>query len=167
MQATAPIANIYLGSPFYSKDEIARSKEAKKLLQQNPTVAHIFFPFDKGFHDPEEKNPQPGGVRSMTWRVATYNNDIVNLVDATCGVFLYDMDQIDDGSAFEIGFMRALHKPVVLVPFTKEKKAKPQMNLMLAQGVTTLIDGNSDFDKLKSYDFSECPAQPVKGYGML
>lgn len=167
MKAVVPTGNIYLGSPFYSPEEIERSKQAKKLLQQNPTVAHVFFPFDKGFHDPDEKNGRPGGIRSMTWRVATYNNDIINLVNATCGVFLYDMDKIDDGSAFEIGYMRALHKPVVLVPFTDEKKKLPQMNLMLAQGVTTLIDGNTEFDKLKSYDFNECPAQPVKGYGML
>ena len=58
-----------------------------------------------------------GGVRSMTWRVATYQNDLNGIVNATCGVFLYDMDNIDDGSAFEIGFFRALHKPVILVYF--------------------------------------------------
>ena len=39
----------------------------------------------------------------MTWRLATYNNDLEGIVNATCGVFLYDMDNIDDGSAFEIG----------------------------------------------------------------
>lgn len=167
MKAVVPTARIYLGSPFYSDAERARIPKAKKYLQENKSVAHVFFPFDKGFTDPEEKNPEIGGIRSMTWRVATYQNDLTNLVNASCGVFLYDMDQIDDGSAFEIGFLRALHKPVVLVPFTQHPQKRKQMNLMLAQGVTCLIDGNQHFQELSTYDFNECPANPVRGYGMI
>ena len=123
--------------------------------------------FDQNFVDPEEKNPEIGGIRSMTWRLATYNNDITGLVNASCGVFLYDMDNIDDGSAFEIGFMRALHKPVILVPFTNDPNKEKEMNLMLAQGVTTIIDGNTDFEKLATYDFNTTPANPVVGYKII
>lgn len=167
MNQLAATGRIYLGSPFYSADERQRVQQAKKLLAQNPTVAHFFFPFDQDFTDPQEKNPTVGGVRSMVWRQATYQNDLNGIVNATCGVFLYDMDMLDDGSAFEIGFMRALHKPVVLVPFTKHPAKEKKMNLMIAQSVTTIIDGNTQFKQLATYNFDDNPAQPVTGYGII
>ena len=77
------------------------------------------------------------------------------------------MDNIDDGSAFEIGFMRALHKPVVLVPFTTDPAKDKVMNLMLAQGVTTIIDGNTELEQLATYDFNTVPAKPVTGYKIV
>lgn len=167
MTAEISTAKIYLGSPFYNDVQRERVTKARKLLAQNPTVWQVHFPFDQNFVDPEEKNPEIGGVRSMTWRVATYQNDLNGIVNATCGVFLYDMDNIDDGSAFEIGFFRALHKPVILVPFTEIENKEKEMNLMLAQGVTTIIDGNNSFEKLASYDFNSCPADPVVGYTII
>lgn len=167
MTAEISTAKIYLGSPFYNDAQRERVTKARKLLAQNPIVWQVHFPFDQNFVDPEEKNPEIGGVRSMTWRVATYQNDLNGIVNATCGVFLYDMDNIDDGSAFEIGFFRALHKPVILVPFTEIENKEKEMNLMLAQGVTTIIDGNDSFEKLASYDFNSCPADPVVGYKII
>lgn len=157
-------ATIYLGTPFYNDDQRARVKKARALLEQNPTVVRVHFPFDQNFVDPEETDAQVNGLRSMTWRLATYNNDLSGIINASCGVFLYDMDSIDDGSAFEIGFMRALHKPVILVPFTNDPNKEKEMNLMIAQGVTTIIDGNTDLDKLATYDFNTTPANPVVDY---
>lgn len=167
MSDTPRTANIYLGSPFYSDDERKRVDIAKAYLAQNPTVERVFFPFDQNFTDPNETAEEAKGKRSMLWREATYQNDLNNIVTATVGVFLYDMDMIDDGSAFEIGFMRALHKPVVLVPFTKHPEKEKQMNLMLANGVTTLIDGTTNFEALKTFDFNDVPANPVTGYVIL
>lgn len=164
---TNPTAQIYLGSPFYTDAERARVPKAKELLAKNPTVLRVLFPFDMSFTDPEEKKPEIGGIRSMTWRVGTYQNDLSGIVNATCGVFLYDLDRIDDGSAFEIGFMRALHKPVIMVPFTEKENPEKVMNLMLAQGVTTIIDGNTEFEKLASYDFNTTPSNPVTGYKII
>lgn len=162
-----PTAKIYLGSPFYTDAQRERVVQAKELLAKNPTIARFHFPFDQSFVDPDKENPEVGGIRSMTWRVATYQNDLTEIVNATCGVFLYDMDKIDDGSAFEIGFMRALHKPVVLVTFTEHPDREKEMNLMLAQGATTIIDGNEELDKLASFDFNAVPANPVRGYKII
>ena len=167
MTNSVPTAKIYLGTPFYTDAERARVPKAQELLAKNPTVANVFFPFDQSFVDPEEENPEIGGIRSMTWRQATYQNDLNGLSNATCGVFLYDMDQIDDGSAFEIGFLRACHKPVILVPFTEDQNKDKVMNLMIAQGVTTIIDGNTEFEKLATYDFNSTPANPVMGYKII
>ena len=73
---------------------------------------------------------------------------------------------LDDGCAFEIGFMRANHKPVVLVPFTEHPERPKKMNLMIAQGVTAIIDGNTELEKLAEYDFNWTPYIPVTGYGI-
>lgn len=70
------------------------------------------------------------------------------------------------GCAFEIGFMRANHKPVVLVPFTEHPERPKKMNLMIAQGVTAIIDGNTELEKLAEYDFNWTPYIPVTGYGI-
>lgn len=37
---------------------------------------------------------------------------------------------------------------------------------MIAQGVTAIIDGNTELDKLASYDFNCTPYIPVSGYGI-
>lgn len=155
--------NVYLGTPFYNDAQKKRVKLAQEYLAENPTVVRVHFPFDYEFGDPEEPNPK-AGIPSLKWQLATYQNDITGLVNANVGVFLYDMDNIDDGSAFEIGYMRAMHKPVILVPFTENPDKVKKMNLMLAQGVTTLIDGNTEFEKLKTYDFNSCMSNPVTGY---
>ena len=41
------------------------------------------------------------------------------------------------------------------------------MNLMIAQGVTTIIDGNTELDKLANFDFNTVPAKPVTGYKII
>lgn len=159
-------AKIYLGSPFFNDAQKERVPKAQALLAKNPSVLQVHFPFDLDFVDPNEKVTEEG-IRSLAWRQATYQNDINGLVHATCGVFLYDMDQIDDGCAFEIGFMRAMHKPVILVPFSQKKNPDKVMNLMLAQGVTAIIDGNTELEKLAEYDFNLTPVRPVTGYKII
>lgn len=66
MTNSVPTAKIYLGTPFYTDAERARVPKAQELLAKNPTVANVFFPFDQSFVDPEEENPEIGGIRSMT-----------------------------------------------------------------------------------------------------
>ncbi len=158
-------ARIYLGSPFYTPAQRERVLQAKALLAKNATVAHVTFPFDQNFVDSAESvADRESGRRSVLWQQATYQNDLAGISHATCGVFLYDLDRIDDGSAFEIGFFRAQHKPVILVPFRVNEATPKGMNLMLAQGVTTLLDGNTEFARLATFDFNETPANPVSGY---
>lgn len=40
-------ATIYLGTPFYNDDQRARVKKAMELLEKNPTVVRVHFPFDQ------------------------------------------------------------------------------------------------------------------------
>lgn len=166
MQKRVATGKIYLGGSFNREIDRQRVEQAKELLAKNPTIAEVKFPFDYSFTDPAEKNPQIGEERSMAWRLGTFQNDLNGLSNATCGVFLYDMDILDDGCAFEIGFMRANHKPVVLVPFTEHPEKPKKMNLMIAQGATAMIDGNTELEKLAEYDFNWTPYIPVTGYGI-
>ena len=50
---TEPVstAKIYLGSPFYNDQQRARVDQARALLEQNPTVVRVHFPFDQNFVD--------------------------------------------------------------------------------------------------------------------
>ena len=106
MQKKIATGKIYLGGSFNREIDHERVERAKEILAKNPTIAKVHFPFDYDFVDPEEKNPEIGGQRSMTWRVGTFQNDLNGINSATCGVFLYDMDILDDGCAFEIVFKR-------------------------------------------------------------
>ena len=164
----AAIARIYLGCSFLNEVQRERAKQAREYLAQNPTVEHVHFPFDQQVVDPAE-SPQVklGDERSLLWQSQTYQNALAGIQMANCGVFLYDMDLIDDGCAFEIGFMRAQHKPVMLLPFTEEPEKKRVMNLMLAQGATAFYDGNTELEILKTYDFNTNPAKPMTGYGII
>lgn len=149
------LTKIYLGTPYFNEEQRQRVEEAKEALEKNETVAIVHFPFDfqyqgATFDDPKEV------FGTLSWQNATYQNDLSAMSTSDCGVFLYDLDQIDDGSAFEIGFMRAMHKPVLVFPFSKNLEQK-QLNLMIARGTTSFIES---FAELSQYDFNHFPSEP-------
>lgn len=165
---TVATARIYLGSSFHRDHHQKFAKKVRELLAQNPTVESVHFPFDQQFVDPaEDPNVAFGEERSQLWQRVTFQNDLNGIAMANCGVFLYDMDELDDGCVFEIGFMRAQHKPVILIPFTQHPEKKLVMNLMISQGVTSYFDGNKEVEELKTYDFNSCPSRVVTGFGTI
>ena len=52
MNKQVSTAKIYLGTPFYNDDQRARVDKARALLEENPTVVRVHFPFDQNFVDP-------------------------------------------------------------------------------------------------------------------
>ncbi|WP_225046926.1 nucleoside 2-deoxyribosyltransferase [Lacticaseibacillus kribbianus] len=148
-----PLAKLYLGSPWFNPTQQARVVAAKAALDANDTVALVHFPFDWEYHD----EPVTGETMTREWVDATYQNDLSAMATADAGVFLYDLDQEDAGCAFEIGYLRALHKPVVLVPLAADLADK-KLNLMLAAGVTTFLP---DIAALEAFDFNHLPSEPV------
>ncbi|MDN6639897.1 MAG: nucleoside 2-deoxyribosyltransferase [Tetragenococcus sp.] len=149
------LTKVYLGTPYFNEEQKQRVEKAKKALEENDTVAIVHFPFDFQYQEASIDDPKEI-FGTFTWQVATYQNDLSAMNTADCGVFLYDLDQIDDGSAFEIGFMRALHKPVLVVPFSKNLDQK-KLNLMIARGATNFIES---FEELSTYDFNHFPSEP-------
>lgn len=149
---------VYLGSPWFNDKQRDLVEKASSILQQNQTVKTIHFPFDYQYKNATVKEDKDGIFGTLEWQVATYQNDASAMATSDVGVFLYDMDNLDDGSSFEVGFMRALQKPVLLYPYYTKDKSKYQMNLMLARGVTAFID---KLDELKTYRFDHMPSNPV------
>lgn len=81
------------------------------------------------------------------WIANTYKNDISGIINSDVGVFAYvpGQDTIDDGMAFELGYMTAMGKPtVVVIPDDKEQEP---MNLMIAEGATQVVT-LSEFHKM-------------------
>ncbi len=161
-----PTAKIYLAGPWFNPTQKARSAKARELLNQNPTVELIHFPFDFQYKNATEDHDPDGIFGTPEWIHATYVNDTVACGTSDVGVFLYDMDEIDDGTAMELGFLRALHKPCVVIPFSERPKEEVRMNLMIAAGATAFIP-QEDFDSLATYDFNHCPAYPIPPFSVF
>lgn len=152
---------IYLATPWFNPEQKKRVEEASKLLSANPTVGVVHFPFDYQYKDATIEN-KDGVFGSLEWQVATYQNDLSDMGTADCGVFLYDLDNIDDGTAFEVGYMRSMNKPAIVVTFSNKDDTK--VNLMIARGATTFIDGDNDLEELASFNFNHFPSNPVCPY---
>lgn len=149
---------IYLATPWFNSEQKERVEKASKLLSDNPTVGVVHFPFDYQYKDVTIDN-QKGIFGSLEWQVATYQNDLSAMGTSDCGVFLYDLDNLDDGTAFEIGYMRSMGKPAIIVTFSHNENVK--VNLMIARGATAFIDGDTDLEQLASYNFNHFPSNPV------
>ena len=154
---------IYLASPWFNKAQKLRVEKVSKLLSSNPTVGVVHFPFDYQYKDATIDN-EDSVFGTLEWQLATYQNDLSAMGTSDCGVFLYDLDNLDDGTAFELGYMRAMGKPAIVVTFSNRPDAEVKVNLMIARGATAFIDGIYDLDKLATYNFNHFPSNPVCTY---
>lgn len=161
-----PTAKIYLAGPWFNPVQKERAAKAREYLNQNPTVELIHFPFDFQYKDASVDHDPEGILGTPEWIHATYMNDIIACGSCDAGVFLYDMDNIDDGTAMELGFLRALHKPCIVIPFSTRPKDDVEMNLMIAAGATAFI-AQEEFEKLSTYDFNHCPAIPESPFSVF
>jgi len=157
------LANIYLGTPYFNSIQKDRVKAALIHLSHNQTANNVHFPFDYQYKGASVENQKDGLFGSLEWQLGTYHNDMTAIGKSDVGLFLYDTDNIDDGCAYEMGVFRAMQKPVVALLFT-EAVEKPEINLMIAQGVTTFMDGDKELPSLDSFDFDHPLANPVCPY---
>lgn len=95
----------------------------------------------------------------LAWIANTYKNDISGINNSDVGVFAYvpGQDTIDDGMAFELGYMTATGKPcVVVIP---DNKTQDPMNLMIAEGATQVVTlsefHNMDLNKVFNKPFDK------------
>jgi len=153
-----PSVKVYLATPYFNDVQVERVEKASEALKRNPTVEVVHFPFDFQYKNATEDSDENSVFGTPEWQGATYQNDLSAMATADAGVFLYDLDNIDDGTAFEIGFMRALHKPAIIVLQSEEDLDDKELNLMIAQGGTSFI---TDIDDLATYDFNHFPSNPI------
>lgn len=143
--------SIYLGSPFFNDVQIARVDVASAALEKNDSVHIVHFPFDHQYGGVSVNNDDGDLFGSQEWQTGTYQNDLSAMSNADIGVFLYDVDQPDDGCAFEIGFMRALQKPCVIVLLSEGDIREKELNLMISKGGTYFMES---MEELADYDFN-------------
>lgn len=155
-----PNTKIYLATSFFNGAQKARLFDALKALEPNQTVGVIHQPFDFQYKDARIDHDPDGIFGTLEWQVATYNNDVNAVGNSDVCVALYDMDEPDEGICFEIGMFVAMHKPIVLLPFTKKDPSEYEANLMLARGVTTWLQPN-DTLQLSTFNFNHPMANPV------
>ena len=155
-----PNTKIYLATSFFNDTQKKRLNDALKALEPNETVGVIHQPFDFQYKNARIDNDPDDIFGTLEWQVATYNNDVNAIGNSDVCVALYDMDEPDEGICFEIGMFVAMHKPIVLLPFTKKDPSEYEANLMLARGITTWLKPN-DTAQLTNFNFNHPMANPV------
>ncbi|MBU3852199.1 MAG: nucleoside 2-deoxyribosyltransferase [Candidatus Paralactobacillus gallistercoris] len=161
------MARIYLGTPFFNEEQKKRVAIAQRLLKQNPTVTDFHFPFDYQYKGASVVDHKGDLFGSLEWQVATYRNDMNAMGQADIGVFLYDLDNIDDGCAFEIGALRQAQKPVVTIFCGNHEHYS--LNLMIAQGSNMMLTdkealNDTNDNSLAKIDFNHIINTPVAPY---
>ena len=134
---------IYLASPFFNEDQLARVKAVEEALANNPTVTKVFSP----------RLAQYDGLRFGTreWREAVFHNNIKNIVlaDIVLGIYDYEDKHTDAGTAWEMGASVGLDIPLVVF----QEKNYP-VNLMMSDSLTAYL---KSFEDVAEYDFAVCP----------
>lgn len=136
---------IYLGSPFFNDEQVERVRRVEAALDKNPTVTEVFSPRKQQVEHLEHGSDE--------WRDFVYNNDIkhVEWCDAVVAVHDYEGEHVDPGTAFEIGYGKALGKYIVLYQ-EKDPISEAPVNLMLTDSLDAYIQ---NIDDLAEYDFNK------------
>ena len=147
----------YIACSWFTPEQRTQLDEGLKALEKNPTVARQFsyFPLDHQYNG-LDVNKHPEISQDIEWQNRTFISDIEGMMGADIGIMLYNPSQIDDGVAYELGYLRALGKQTVLVI---PDDNKTPLNLMLAIGVTGIIH----MSELATFDFRFVTSRTFKG----
>jgi nucleoside deoxyribosyltransferase len=141
---------VYLAGPFFDDEQIDRAERLEKALTSNPTVSSFFSPRQHQYEEYEEFTPE--------WAEVVFKSDRDALANADVVVAMLDFfgdDDVDPGTAWEIGFAGAVNKPVILV---KEKAGK--VNIMMTVPGHYFV---SDAAEIATYDFDKMPENDWQG----
>ena len=136
---------VYLASPLFDDEECKNIAKAEKILR------------DKGLvlFSPREHEVREGDVGSLSWSLETFALDVRGIDSCDVVVALYYGNYSDSGTAWEMGYAFAAHKPVVVVHI-----GETDSNLMVHEGSHTNLMG---LDELADYDFEEMPRSRYEG----
>lgn len=142
--------HIYLAGPFFDDEQIDRLERLEAALEANPTVAGFFSPFRHQYDEYE--------FGSKEWGEVVFESDRSQLHDADVVVALADFygdDDVDPGTAWEIGYAGAQKKPVIIL---KEKQG--HLNIMMSVPGHAFVTNAAD---IADYDFDALPASEWEG----
>ena len=135
---------VYCAASWFNDRQKVHMDKVYEDLMINPTVdwENSYRPLDHQYQGiAVDENPEflDDEYQRAAWIANTYKNDISGIINSDVGVFAYvpGQDTIDDGMAFELGYMVAIGKPTVVV--IPDDKAQEPMNLMIAEGATQVV----------------------------
>lgn len=145
--------NVYLAGPFFSDLQIEVVQNLRKALTENETIGNIFVPMEHQMNDGElEEFTAP-------WAREVAKNDYKHVLEADIVVAIVDFDgqDMDSGTAVEIGYAYALGKPVFLY---HQECHDIMVNLMATEIAQAYF---TDAQQVKEYDFKEMKHIPFTG----
>jgi nucleoside 2-deoxyribosyltransferase len=146
------MAKIYLASPFFSDEQVARVMRVEKALDLNPTVEAYFSPrLNQLTHIP---------FGTKEWSKAVFENDVKHIDWADAVVAVHDFtgdtilhgqkhSHVDSGTAWELGYAYATGKPIILV-----HELGGIVNLMLSESCHAYL---TKAEHVEGYDFNKMP----------
>lgn len=145
------MARIYLAGPFFSDEQIDRIHRVGAALTSNPTVESFFSPMETNTTDDNGEQFTPQWAN----RVFKLDTDEIDKADVVCTVTDFVHQNMDSGTAFEVGYAFATNTPVVCLQELDEP-----LNLMIGQALRYYT---KSVDELASYDFNKLPANQYTG----
>lgn len=148
-----PRRKVYLAGPFFSDKQIEIVNELHGALNENKSIESVFVPMEHQMND--------GDLEEFTapWAQAVAMNDYKNVREADIVVAIVDFDgqDMDSGTAAEIGYAYAIGKPVFL--FHKENH-EIMVNLMVTEVAQAYF---ADLQQVKDYNFTTQEKIPFSG----
>ena len=146
---------VYLGGGWFNEHQQVMLLEAYKNLLLNPDIAYVHVPLLNQYEGnavSEHSDWEP----DEEWAIATYGADEEAMNNSNLMVALFD-EEPDSGTAYETGYMRSAHKPVVLVADVDTEKYP--VNLMLAYGTRV----HRTLEELKTLNFRSLAIKNYEG----
>ncbi|UQS83184.1 nucleoside 2-deoxyribosyltransferase [Bombilactobacillus thymidiniphilus] len=150
--------HIYLAGGFFNPKQIALLDRVEAALKNNETVGYIHSPRDHQYKNASIDHDPDGIFGSYEWANETYNNDVTAMNLADLAVISWDNQNPDTGTAWEMGYMLASQKPVIM--FCEDDVQTEGLNLMLVKGIKAYLTTTSE---LETYDFNLLPTKLYQG----
>jgi nucleoside 2-deoxyribosyltransferase len=133
---------IYLAAPLFSQVQRKYNRLIAKELSKAIPRSEVILP--------QDFRVGPGGAsfNDRRYLVALFKRCQKELRSADAVLALLDGADADSGVAFEVGFARALDKPVLGVRTDYRQLQVKGLNVMLAQGCSTVLCHFSFNEKL-------------------
>ena len=145
--------NVYLAGPFFSENQIEIVKDLNKALKKNETIGKVFVPMEHQMND--------GDLVEFTspWAKAVAMNDYKNVRESDIVVAIVDFDgqDMDSGTAAEIGYAYAIGRPVFLY---HAKNHDMMVNLMTTEVAKAYF---TNLEEIEKYDFIKADHKPFTG----
>ncbi len=149
-------ANVYLAGSWFTPNSVKLLIDAYRKLAKNPTVGTIHVPV---MHQFKGSNPFVDDTfkPDQEWATFTFKADVTAMRRADLGIILLDIDEQDQGTVWESGWLYATGKPTIGV--TNGDTFKKPINLMPAQAISTW----ASVKQLDRIDLDNIDTVPYKG----